>query len=245
MPVAVFHSIICLCYAEPRPMVYQTVRRRPAMRSSFCLFRPRTRAAHRLVWSLGVALLALAVTLIPRAGFAMPEGGPAYLVKDINTDTQELSLYDLTPVGNMVYFVANESAGSVGLWKSDGTAAGTTRVAGNLSQYSGLTVVNGTVFFVNQSELWKIDRTVGARVLIKKIGAGQSPYMLQPLAGLQGSLYFLANYTTAPMELWKSDGTSAGTLRVKVFDLQQSFLTTSLLPNSLFFVFDYGSHKDL
>ena len=122
----------------------------------------------------------------------------------------------LIDAGGLLFFAvgANESA-QIGLWRSDGTEAGTFRVA-DLSTVSFPVNVNGTLFFAASDgthgiELWKSDGTVAGTVLVRDVvsgGAGSSP---SNLVSHGGALYFRLGLDGA---IWKSDGTEAGTVLV-------------------------------
>ncbi len=132
----------------------------------------------------------------------------------------------------------------VELWQSDGTAAGTTMLKdinpGNDGSYpSDFTVINGTLYFTAYSsssgvELWKTDGTNAGTIMVKEIIAGsvggfqtsaQFGYNTMAFSVVWqngGYFYFIANnFASAPggnvndIELWKSDGTDAGTMMVK------------------------------
>jgi ELWxxDGT repeat protein len=137
----------------------------------------------------------------------------------------------LTDVNGTLFFSANDGVNGQELWKSDGTDAGTVMVkdilpgAGTSDAYD-LTNVNGTLFFtandgVNGQELWKSDGTTAGTTLVKDIFPGVSsiegPYSSDPavLTNVNGMLYFNANDGVHGYELWKSNGTSAGTVLVK------------------------------
>jgi ELWxxDGT repeat protein len=140
-----------------------------------------------------------------------------------------------------IFFIANNQSVSgiddVELWKSDGTSAGTVRVAdinpGNAGSLPGFfTPFNNTLFFLadngtNGRELWKTDGTAGGTQLVKDIKPGSAGGFEQNCCGLfglynvwehNGSFFFIAcSYSDASnddVELWKSDGTAAGTVRV-------------------------------
>ncbi len=85
----------------------------------------------------------------------------------------------------LVYKGALYFGGRGGLWKSDGTAAGTLLVKGFSSTYPyvlyGLTEVGGTLFFAANSsdsgvELWRSDGTQAGTSLVKDITPGATPY---------------------------------------------------------------------
>ncbi len=132
----------------------------------------------------------------------------------------------------------------VELWKSDGTSGGTVMVKDIYSGYESsyprdFSEINGLLFFTayNASsgrELWKSDGTNGGTQLVKEIingsvggfeTSGQFGYYLHPFSVIwqSGSLFYFTanNFASAPggnindIELWKSDGTDAGTMMVK------------------------------
>jgi RNA polymerase sigma factor (sigma-70 family) len=148
-------------------------------------------------------------------------------------------------VGKTVFFTHGTGEGKSGLWKSDGTEAGTVLVKGGIEDvyvhtiYQRSTaVVNGTLFFVanagGERGLWKCDGTPEGTVRVRsadRAGPFESPLNL---TDVNGTLFFVA---TGPVRgkrmwkdeqgfplvevpvrgygLWKSDGTAAGTVMVK------------------------------
>jgi ELWxxDGT repeat protein len=87
--------------------------------------------------------------------------------------------------------------------------------------------VNGVIFFIANDgstgyELWKSDGTPGGTVLVKDIRPGTSsafyeffPPVNPSLTNVNGTLFFVAYDGTNGYELWKSDGTSSGTVLVR------------------------------
>ncbi len=96
--------------------------------------------------------------------------------------------------------------------------------------------VNGMLFFSAYNfddgsgrELWKSDGTSAGTVLVKDIFPGTYPYYYNgnfwadypngsyptKMTAVDGTLFFVADDGTNGQELWKSDGTSAGTILVK------------------------------
>ncbi len=136
---------------------------------------------------------------------------------------------DLTAVGSTLYFVADDGQSGTELWKSNGTAAGTVSITDfSTPFFSGgpwnLTNVNGTLFFSAFGdagiELYKSDGTTAGTVLVKDIEPEHMDrfdtyYNSYPgeLTNVNGTLYFVAtrHYDLTGRELWKSDGTEAGT----------------------------------
>ncbi len=130
-------------------------------------------------------------------------------------------------------FPAYETDYNREIWKSDGTTAGTVLLKEinptGSSEPRLLTKVGSQVFFVandgvNGAELWKTDGTASGTMLVKDInsaGAGSNPSML---IDFNGTLYFFANSSGENYEydydLWKSDGTTNGTIKVYDFNLK-------------------------
>lgn len=136
-------------------------------------------------------------------------GLSASLVADIVPGTDSSSPFNLVPANGTLFFTVVDSAatGRQGLWKSDGTAAGSEFVAPLTPQNT--TAIGGSVFFTQGgSELWTSDGTAAGTDQLLPSGA---PTYLT-VAG--GKLYF-ASQDEGGRELWASDGTTAGTVLVK------------------------------
>ncbi|MFH7245724.1 MAG: ELWxxDGT repeat protein [Spirulina sp.] len=167
----------------------------------------------------------------------------------------------LTDSNGILYFTADDGTHGMELWKSDGTAAGTVLVkdiyrGSGYSSPAYLTNVNGTLFFTADNgfhgiELWKSDGTEAGTVLVKDIYSDSyfSPpsYFTPPpahLTNLNGTLFFRAYSTTNGTELWKSDGTEAGTVLVKDIVAKGSsnpYVLTAV-NDTLFFTADNGAN---
>ncbi|MHC5539323.1 ELWxxDGT repeat protein [Singulisphaera rosea] len=154
------------------------------------------------------------------------------MVKDINTGgTSDPS--DFAIVGTTLYFAATDSTNGRELWKTDGTAAGTVLVKNiypepmsgpNSSSPQNLINFNGTLVFeatdgTNGRELWKSDGTAGGTVLVKDISPGVASSFVAAASNnltiVGTNLLFAADDGTHGRELWKSNGTAAGTVLVK------------------------------
>ena len=149
-----------------------------------------------------------------------------------------------TAVGYNTVPTGGAYTNDVELWQSDGTASGTFVLKdiypGNEGSFpSEFVEINGTLYFTaynpsSGKELWKTDGTSAGTVIVKEIinGAvggfqtsGQWGYNSFPFSVVWqngGVFYFMANsYASAPgnyiddVELWRSDGTDAGTYVVK------------------------------
>jgi ELWxxDGT repeat protein len=170
------------------------------------------------------------------------------LVKDINTSTSGSSYgWDakLTDVSGTLFFTADDGVHGRELWKSDGTASGSTLVkdlfpGGHTGYYYGgyypnssspgqLTNVNGTLFFTAYGGLWKSDGTEAGTSLVARVNANN-------LTNVNGTLFFWdgdPHWGYDGVELWKSDGTTSGTVMVKdIFPGQ--YRGAYIYPNSSF-----------
>ena len=151
-------------------------------------------------------------------------------VRDIEPGSAGSSPNGFTPIGSMLYFTALDVATGRELWRSDGTESGTTLVrdvweANESSAPWHLTAVGDSLFFtandgVSGRELWKIDGASSGAVRMKDIATGFSnsmPKSSNPtfLTAVGTTLFFTATDDESGTELWKSDGTEAGTVRVK------------------------------
>jgi ELWxxDGT repeat protein len=112
-----------------------------------------------------------------------------------------------------------------GLWRTDGTAAGTVKLgdveAATEEQYHGL--LGDTLFFAGSTdplgfELWKSDGTASGTALVKDLNPSttwQTHSLPRFFVPVGDRVFFQADTDAGNRwELWVSDGTSAGTLRV-------------------------------
>jgi ELWxxDGT repeat protein len=152
------------------------------------------------------------------------------LLLDVRAGVQPSSPTWLTPVGNTLYFVADNNGSNIELWKTDGSSAGTTLVEEiRTSPTAGstplqLTSFNGALYFQADNanggrELWKSDGTAAGTFKLLDInptGSGFAGPVLstEPFAVMGSAFYFRANDGVTGPQIWRSDGTAAGTTRV-------------------------------
>jgi ELWxxDGT repeat protein len=182
----------------------------------------------------------------------------AFLVKDINTNTVGSQPTNLVNVNGTLFFSASDNSGKFGLWRSDGTAQNTAVVQEFSTNLENLVNVNGELFFVvsngrigGPAQLWKSDGTTGGTALVKDF-TGQD-FILQngqngsaTVVAFQNELYFVAHEMAAPRadQLWKSDGTAAGTVPVDpgAFNAGGFGAGLTVMGNELFFPASDATH---
>ena len=145
------------------------------------------------------------------------------LVSDIVPGTSDSDPRELVVFQGQVFF----STGADGLWRTDGTPAGTGQVATGMGEPKWLAVNGATLYFsgVNAalgSEPWKSDGTTAGTAPIKDLntqaaafGGGtlsSFPYKFTVAGGIT---YFGAEPVTNSQQLWRTDGTAAGTFVIK------------------------------
>ncbi|MHB1557885.1 MAG: ELWxxDGT repeat protein, partial [Isosphaeraceae bacterium] len=135
-----------------------------------------------------------------------------------------------TSLNGEVYFLGM-AGGSPGLWKSDGTAGGTAEVkalpAGSSSGYSlgQITVAGGKLYFTTGDgskgeEVWVSDGTAQGTSIVQDFPAlpATSHYSqyanLSDLTAFGGKLAFIAESGTSGTQVWISDGTAGGTVKL-------------------------------
>jgi uncharacterized repeat protein (TIGR01451 family) len=142
-------------------------------------------------------------------------------------------------LGGFAYFAADDGINGTELWKSDGTAGGTSRVRDILggqgsSDPAGIFTFKNEVYFAARDgfnpgdtgrELWKTDGTAEGTVLVLDIAQrddGAPSYFIDSnprgFTAVGDFLYFIAEDGEGTTGIWKTDGTGDGTEFVAAFD---------------------------
>lgn len=129
--------------------------------------------------------------------------------------------------GNL-YFAADDANSGQELWKSDGTTVGT-HLLKDLNGVFGASLPcnfratsNALYFMANTNEGWELWKTTGTNastVLVKDINPGGSGSVMSVYSdvnttNIDSIIYFGATDGVNGFQLWKSNGTDAGTVRL-------------------------------
>lgn len=157
------------------------------------------------------------------------------MIKDINPGPKSSYPSNFCTVGTQVFFAADDGIHGVELHRSRGTEGTTTMVKdinyhGSISYSSDptyLVAYNGMLYFSAknnvtyssqiQTELWKSDGTEAGTFLLKDLNESTGFNKSGEPNSFQihnGELYFIGTNTNASEKLWKTDGTTAGTIQV-------------------------------
>jgi ELWxxDGT repeat protein len=210
-----------------------------------------------------ICLLAgLLAGLLAAPVFAGPPEPQPYLVKDINPGISSSNPHELTAVGSKLFFAAYDENHGFELWRSDGLG-GSTELVKDIypgkfhSLPTALTNMNGTLFFIandgiHGEELWRSDGTAAGTVLVKDIspGSGGSFSLFDETVMVVDNdmLFFSADDGIHGEELWRSDGTEAGTLLVKDINpgvedaLDSDYMRMISGDGTIFFIANDGPH---
>ena len=196
--------------------------------------------------------------------------GPA---SSINTGFPMPTISILYSFNNRMLFTADDGTHGEEVWTTDGTLAGTYMLQdinpGPDRSYITLPAsvpMNGKLFFAayqqgSGSELWETDGTTAGTKLFKEILPGLDggiPFLMPnfkftgAMTGWpvhQGPVFYFMFGLPADggVELWKSDGTDAGTVKVKVMKTTDSDfgnLSYVYTTAGLYFSVDDGVHGD-
>jgi ELWxxDGT repeat protein len=149
------------------------------------------------------------------------------MVHPVNPQAALDSFQVYVAIGHNLFYSADSTDGGE-LWKSNGTSAGTMRVkdilAGpNSTTSTLLNNVNGLLLFMGngtggQWGLWRSDGTEAGTTFVHPASVSNipAPTTASDFAIVVGSNFYFRNQdVNSGSELWKSDGTTMGTMLVK------------------------------
>ena len=124
---------------------------------------------------------------------------------------------NLTAYEGRMYFSARTATAGNELWQSDGTAAGT-MLALDLLEGSGssspayLRVAGDALFFGANGDVYKSNGTAGGTAVVMDAARRLSSFSPLSLTTVGTTIYFTASAGGLGREMWKTDGTEAGTV---------------------------------
>jgi ELWxxDGT repeat protein len=170
-------------------------------------------------------------------------GGPARPA----TELAAVSGPDAPPhaIAGRLFLTSPDGTGEESLWASDGTAAGTQRIAATVPRnpfpipFAGF---GGAWYLFLGNQLWRTDGTAAGTALVADLPPVPS-FALVPAEPLVagGTLYFFAN-TPGGRGLWRTDGTAPGTVLVRDFLRVLGNASPVLFGGRLYFVADDAIH---
>lgn len=178
---------------------------------------------------VGVGNAVFFVAFDPSFGLELwrSDGTPAgtAMVRDINTGAPPSFPRSLTAVGDKLFFVVSKSSLSSliagELWTTDGTSAGTRPILAPSSMLvasgvSPIGVLGGSLIF------GYVDPDLGSNAVARTDGPHTAAVLLKRVSSvglfgipIGGQLLFSASDSEHGDELWKTDGTPAGTILVR------------------------------
>ena len=134
---------------------------------------------------------------------------------------------NLNSVNGALYCLAYDSTGKTSaVYKSDGTTAGTIALLSNprsntapyFMNLNGNTFFNISSYTSTSAGWWKTDGTIAGTSQVKSLSVytpnDTFPYSFTPVV-INNTMYFASVGSQYGCELWKTDGTTAGTVMVK------------------------------
>jgi ELWxxDGT repeat protein len=138
----------------------------------------------------------------------------------MSSEPVQFHVFNPTDAGGQLFFSNN---GSVQLWHSDGTTAGTTMMM-NWPHWTarpdfpplGFASLGGTIYFaandqMHGNELWRSDGTEAGTRMVLDLTPGVDGSVIFSLCTFGNRLFFLLSRPNENVQIWSSDGSAAGT----------------------------------
>ncbi len=211
------------------------------------------------IWDLGSTLVAAGVlagadTGSPTAGLWASTDGTTF-----NPIATGITAANITEANGVGYFAGVQSNGSsAGLWRTDGTVAGTYNIAPPSLVADPVNFVaasNGLTVFINKgsndssvvdgnSTLWVTNGSLGGTQQINNAALGANILSGVDTVSIGGRAIFAAIDSAGEYSVWSTDGTSAGTIKIFVdgvaIDMTRPVLSLAAWGNRLIIETGYG-----
>jgi ELWxxDGT repeat protein len=192
--------------------------------------------------------IAAVIIFLARHSRLAAAGAPPVLVRDINPVRRDYAASSLVGFDGNLYFNADVRSRGNGLWRTDGSSEGTVLIREGYSY--ALTPAGGLLYFLDGTGLWRTDGSAAGVLLIAPRPDGTNIFSLNAVGT---RLYFVAYGHPQPEpreepiehELWASDGTEEGTVRLRSFPDNGYPNWLVDVNGTLFFTADDGSGWDL
>src|SRR6218665_112499 len=143
------------------------------------------------------------------------------MVKDINVESFPgitfitSDGFPRVALGSTLFFSANDGLHGTQIWKTDGTPAGTVAIKDLAPASSGynvteLSAAGSLVYFRFNNKLYRTDGTNAGTIILQ-----DSLHSPRPITAVGSNVYFFRSVYGNKTELWKTNGTIAGTSKVK------------------------------
>jgi ELWxxDGT repeat protein len=159
---------------------------------------------------------------------------------------QQLPLKDANQpvvVGNNLFFGALEEDNTFSLWRSNGAADGSNKVAALPASAPNIIAAGSQLYFAlnitgTGAELWHSDGTAGGTAKLKTLAPADHFISTRDLEAAGNLIYFSVPFGAGGVELWRSDGSVANTRKVATLNPTAGDVSNApplLLGNSLLF----------
>jgi ELWxxDGT repeat protein len=195
----------------------------------------RRRAAAPVAWVVATLVVGLVGAWLLGPAVAAATADELAMVRDIGAGSKPGAGYWQSnerwavAMGHRLYFTGNDADHGEELWRSDGTAAGTSLVADidpgpGSSTPDGLTAIGDTLYFTADDgsgrKLWRSDGTAAgtAQIPVRDADSGDDATVLEGLTAMGGALYFSARFPRRDDDpshfsdhdqLWRANGGAA------------------------------------
>jgi Secretion system C-terminal sorting domain len=164
------------------------------------------------------------------SSYSMPIFAQFNLLKDINTGSGSGVPLNIKPVlhGGKLYFAGHENGYTSVLWQTNGTTLGTKNVVSSdvATNVDYLCSAGFKLFFAGFSggpAIFVANNTAAGAVKIMNFDTGK-PFDLISLGSGNKAIFGIESFNFSDTELWVTNGTATGTIKLGDYDLANGFM---------------------